>query len=47
MDFATGEVSSSGRILQYDAFAASVLELLDVDPVPWFGDLDTFSAWRA
>jgi len=47
MDFATGEAASSGRILEYDGFAASVLELLDVDPGPWFGDLDTFTAWRA
>lgn len=47
MDFATGEPTENGAILEYDGFAASVLALLDVDPVPWFGDLPLFTAWRA
>jgi hypothetical protein len=47
MDFTSGEVTTSGRVLEYDAFAASMLALLDVDPVPWFGDLPIFDAWRA
>ncbi len=47
MDFATGEASDAGEVLDHDQFAASMLALADIDPVPWFGDIGTLTAWKA
>ena len=45
IDLQTGDASSSGIVMRYENFTAGLLELLDVDPEPWFPGLETFRAF--
>ena len=44
IDLATGAASSSGEVLRYENFAAGLLDLLDIDPEPWFPGQEVFRA---
>jgi len=36
VDLSTGQLDDGGQLLRYDSLAAGILELVDVDPDPWF-----------
>jgi len=46
IDLGTGEASNSGTVMRYEHFAAGLLELLDVDPDPWFPGLEVFRGFH-
>ncbi len=47
IDLSSGSASNSGAVLRYENFAAGLLELLDVDPEPWFPGQEVFRAFTS
>jgi len=42
IDLTSGDPTSSGIVMRYENFAAGLLELLDIDPEPWFPGTEVF-----